>query len=117
MHENYDLYVGEIIRFGEGEYEDYYQFGDRIVLKNFNIQEEAKHYLDESKVIGMYDFLKRLDSKRLTKKVNDRTFSIGDGYVDNNQDFDWFENLSPEEVQKNIDDYYNERDEEDEEED
>ena len=33
------------------------------------------------------------------------------------QDFDWFENLSPEEVQKNIDDYYNERDEEDEEED
>ena len=117
MHENYDLYVGEIIRFGEGEYEDYYQFGDRIVLKNFNIQDEAKHYLDESKVIGIYDFLKRLDSKGLTKEVNDRTFYIGAGYVDNNQDFDWFENLSPEEVQKNIDDYYNERDEEDEEED
>lgn len=116
MKNDYNLHVGEILRFGEGEYEDYFTYGNRVVLKDFNIQDEAKKYINESKIIGTHDFLDWLDSHGFTKEVEDRTFYVGSGYVDNNQDFDWFENLSAEEVQKNMDNYYNEVGEEDEEE-
>ena len=109
MKTNYDLKAGDYICFDEGEYEDNHQFGHRQILKNFNIQEEAKKYIDEHKTLSIYDFLECLDEKGLTKPFETKSFYIGSGFYDGN-DFNWFDNFSSDDVEKRLYDWQDEED-------
>lgn len=108
---NYDLKAGDFINFDEGEYEDNHQFGHRQVLKDFNIQEEARKYIDEHEMLSIYDFLESLDKNGLTKPFEIKSFYIGSGFYDGN-DFDWFENLSSEDVDARLDKWQDEEENE-----
>ncbi len=117
--ENYNLKAGELLELAEGEYEDYFVFIKRVVLKDFNIQDEAKSYIEEcGDTINLYGFIEQLDDKGFTKEIEVHNFYVSNGYVDNHQDFDWFGNFSEEEVKEHVDAYYNDEGEivEDEEE-
>ena len=111
VDKNYNLKAGDHINFGEGEYEDYTEFGDMEVLKDFNIQQEAGKYIKEHSTLSIYDFLSNLEEAGLVKKYEVKTFYIGSMSYDGN-DFDWFENFSNEEVENNIDKWLNEEEDE-----
>ena len=118
MFQNPNLKAGIHINFGQGDYEDYSEFGEREVLKDFNITEQAKFYLDyhngsKDDPISIWEFLEWLDEQGFTKLYKIFTFYTGSGFYDG-EDFDWFGNYTSEQVlehMENFEDSFNESDE------
>lgn len=118
MFQNPNLKAGIHINFGQGDYDDYTEFGEREVLKDFNITEQAKIYLDnhsgsKDDPISIWKFLEWLDEQGFTKPYEILTFYTGSGFYDG-EDFDWFDNYTPDQVlehMENFEDSFNESDE------
>ena len=104
--DEYLLKKGEHINFGEGESDDYTEFGEREILKDFDIKEQANIYLNDHDKISIFNFLEWLDKQGFTKHYEIKTFYTGSGFYDG-EDFNWFGIYSDEDVEKKIDDWVN----------
>ena len=99
MVENYNFKKGDAVLFGEGEWEDYTEFGHRVALKNFNLQEQATSYLKDKGGYNpdkttLFDFLEWLDKQGFTSPLKFEKIFCGAGY--SKYDFDFFGLISSE---------------------